>query len=171
VTIGTSYVRYFLPAYVLMLPFAAQALIALAEKARVPKRLLAECAVIIAACTLAATVFIGDESLRAVRHTLTENAAKKPLLLAAIPDGSVVLTARFDKVLFPDRLRIVPVFDQASFDAVASLAAYAPIYYYGLDADPGEHTFVQSEAAKRGLFMEPVAAPWPGETLFRLSHD
>lgn len=168
VTIGTSYARYFLPAYVLALPFAVKAFTFVSGAMRRRRAALFEAVIVVAALSVNIAVLGGDEGLRAVRATLAENAAKKPALLAAIPADAVVLTRRFDKVLFPDRLRVVPVFDAASFDAVAELSSYALIYYYGLDADPGERDLVTRESGARGLRLEQVATPWPGESLFRI---
>src|SRR5688572_13208063 len=131
VTIGTSYVRYFLPAYVAAVPFAAFALVRIGELLRKP-RLAPAVLVLCAVLGVRAAVFAGDESLRAVRATLEGNAAKKTELLALFEPSAVIMTERFDKLVVPERLRVIPATDAGAFEAAALAAEYVPVYWYGL---------------------------------------
>lgn len=168
VTIGTSYVRYFLPAYVAALPFAAFALVRLGDLARKPR--LAVLALVLCAILGTRTaVFAGDESLTAVRRTLESNAGKKSALLALIEDDAVVMTERFDKLLVPERLRIIPATDPGAFAAAARLADFVPVYWYGLQPDEAEADRISSLAEAAGLAWYEVAEPVPGEALFMLA--
>ncbi|HJV33256.1 MAG TPA: hypothetical protein VJ694_04485 [Patescibacteria group bacterium] len=168
VTIGTSYVRYFLPAYVAALPFAAFALVRLGELARKP-RLIALAVVLCAILGARAAVFAGDESLMAVRRTLEGNVVKKSALLALIEDDAVVMTERFDKLLVPERLRIIPATDPGAFEAAARLADFVPVYWYGLRPEGVEADRLASLAEASGLSWYEVAEPAPGEALYLLT--
>ncbi|MFA5854107.1 MAG: hypothetical protein WC866_03390 [Patescibacteria group bacterium] len=167
VTIGTSYVRYFLPAYVAMLPFAAFGLSQLFEKTKRWK-MIAATLVVIGTLTLHATVFSGDESLRAVRATLAQNRVKSEALLAdTFPDDVVVMTERFDKLIVPQRLRIIPGTDDASFAAAAVVSNYTPVYWYGLTPSVEERARLDALAKAHGLVLNEVYSPIPGEIALR----
>lgn len=168
VTIGTSYVRYFLPVYVLSLPFASAGLLWINERFHGRRPWLLRSLVLLAAIlSLRIAVIGGDESLIAVRRTLIGNAAKKEILLKWIPEDAAVMTDRFDKVLFPERLRILPLQDEASFDAASVLINYVPVMYYGLDLGDQELSALRELAGRRGLDLEEVGRPVAGETLYR----
>lgn len=168
VTIGTSYVRYFLPVYLAALPFAALALTRV-ERA-LGKPWIALTAVVFGAILAArVSVYAGDESLNAVRLTLEGNLSKKQELLAAIPPEAVVMTERFDKLLVPDRLRIIPATDAAAFHAAATVAAYRlPIYWYGLAPTRAELDRLSTSAAKEDLVLGVPSSPVAGEVLYPL---
>lgn len=168
VTIGTSYVRYFLPAYVAMLPFGALALVRIGERmknAKAPVAIAAVCGFL----TLRATVFAGDESLRAVRATLDQNAFKSAALLEFVfPPDAVVMTERFDKLIVPRVLRIIPASDDSAFAAAAAAAKYAPVYWYGLTPSEEELLRLDNLAAAHGLTMEEVENVIEGESAYLL---
>ena len=168
VTIGTSYVRYFLPVYVLSLPFAAAGLLWIGERLHGKRSWLLPSMMLLAAVlSLRTAVTDGDESLIAVRRTLAGNAAKKEILLKLIPEDAAVMTDRFDKVLFPERLRILPLRDEASFEAVSVLINYVPVMYYGLDLGEEELAGLRERAGRYQLDLEEAGRPIAGETLYR----
>ncbi len=166
VTIGTSYVRYFLPAYVAALPFAALAFSRLSEKAKpasIPVFAIA------AALSIRLAVFAGDESLLAVRATLAGNAVKKATLLAEIPPDAVVMTERFDKLIVPERLRIIAGSDESAFAAAADAAHFVPVYWYGLAPSEAEAARLRAETAAHGLGLREMPAPAISEAFYRLA--
>jgi hypothetical protein len=168
-TIGTSYVRYFLPIYVLTLPWAASGMLWLAAKARrSDASILAACLMVIASLGIRAAVFEEEEGLLAVRRVLRVNEVKKQLLLERLPGGAVLMTRRFDKVVFPDILRVIPLEDEASFQAVARLSGRFPIYHYGPAPSREEADELERKAAAAGLRFEQLDSPIRGETLHRL---
>lgn len=167
VTIGTSYVRYFLPAYVAMIPFAAFGLGRLTETMK-RRGMLAALLVIIGTLTLRTAVFSGDESLRAVRMTLWQNSFKSRALLSDVfPEDAVVMTERFDKLIVPSRMRIIPAVDAVSFSAAALAHAYAPVYWYGLTPSTEERARLDGLADDAGLLLQESFSPIPGETALR----
>lgn len=167
VTIGTSYVRYFLPAYVAALPFAAFALVRIGDLLRKP-RLAPAVLVLCAILGVRTAVFAGDESLRAVRATLEGNAAKKTELLALFEPSAVIMTERFDKLVVPERMRVIPATDAGAFEAAALAAEYVSVYWYGLRPEGDEAGRLYELAGERGLVFYEIANPAPGESVFRL---
>lgn len=170
VTIGTSYVRYFLPAYLAAIPFAASALVRAADALRRPP-VVALGLVLCAVLGVRGAVFAGDESLTAVRSTLAANAEKRALLLDWIEPEAVVMTARHDKLLVPDVLRIIPASDAAAFAAASRALESAPAYWYGLTPAGEEASRIEGLLAAHGLWWYPVLDPAPGETLYEIGVD
>ncbi|WKZ29591.1 MAG: hypothetical protein QY323_02570 [Patescibacteria group bacterium] len=164
VTIGTSYVRYFLPAYVAMLPFAAFALVRFADGATRKHAHIAVLA-LFAFMTARVTLFAGDESLQAVRDTLAENAWKRTQLLENVfPPDAVIMTERFDKLFVPDIMRIIPAADATGFDAATKLADVVPVYWYGLTPAFEERLRLEALANARGFTLSEMPSPVSGET-------
>lgn len=168
VTIGTSYVRYFLPIYAAALPFAGFALVRLGERLRLPVALPAVAVLLTMLLGVRSAVIVGDESLRAVRRTMEGNVLKKEALLSWIERDATVMTERFDKLLVPDVLRIIPSADAAGFAAAARTAEISPTYWYGLDPDADETARLAALAAAQGLALIDLGSPTAGERLYRL---
>jgi len=167
VTMGTSYVRYFLPIYILTLPWVAGGLLWFADKLPKPKRWFMPVMVgLMLILSFRVSVTHGDESLLAVRSTLRENLAKREALKKVIPPGAVIFTEKFDKVLFPDRMLIVPVHDDTAFSAVPVLAQYANVMWYGLDPSEEEYALLEEKASKHGFEIVRKKSPIEGETLY-----
>ncbi len=112
--------------------------------------------------------FAGDENLAAVRHVLRENAAKKPFLLHVLPPPAVVITERHDKLLFPERLRIIPVLDDGALEILPMLAGRYPVYWYGLTPGAEERGVLYSRLAAVGFEMIALDTPFDSESLYRL---
>lgn len=170
VTIGTSYVRYFLPFYVLTLPWVAGGLIWLVDRLGLRRRsALAALAVVFALLSLRVSVARGDESLLAVRGTLRGNLEKREILESLIPPDAVVMTDRFDKVLFPDHTLFIPVIDRKAFETVATLEGYGiPAYWYGISPSDDRIDEWSGFAGDAGLDLNRLGSPVEGEDLFEL---
>jgi hypothetical protein len=170
VTIGVSYVRYFLPAYVVGVPFAAFALAKISRSFGKPW-IAAGAFLLISVLSVRLAVFAGDESLNRVHLTLEGNAEKKRVLLQAIPPDAVVMTERFDKLLVPERIRLITATDPSSFSAAEAAASFAPVYWYGLDPSPDEFKRLTAAAHAAGLRFASPSSPVASETLYRLTPE
>lgn len=168
VTIGTSYVRYFLPIYVMTLPWVAGGLLWIAD--RIPKPRQWFMPVLVGAMLVLSfrvAVTQGDESLLAVRATLRENVTKRQVLREAIPFDAVVYTEKFDKVLFPDRRFIVPIHDETAFRTVPVLLQYTSVFWYGLDLSVEQLADMEAQGEQYGFQVLEIGRPFDGETLYQ----
>jgi hypothetical protein len=152
-TVGSSYLRYFLPALVLLIPLAAEGVWKIAElaPARVRPALVG---VILGAVGLlgAWTVcFRSAESLIPMRQTLVRYAEIKAAVLAATSSSDVIVTERSDKIFFPDRRVLVGLRAPATLDALPRLAPFAGLYYYGVTLSEDEYRQVGAELGERGF--------------------
>ena len=78
---------------------------------------------------------------------------------------------RFDKLVVPDRLRIIPTIDSAGFAAAALAANEVSVYWYGLTPSPEEATRLSALAAAQGLKLSSPRKMNASETLYLLQHE
>lgn len=174
VTIGTSYVRYFLPIYILTLPWVVQGLMWIGErithtmalKKIQTGRVMVVFAILFALLSFRVAITEGDESLLAVRATLQSNLEKKNIILKAIDKKAVVMTERFDKLLFPEHMNIIPIMDETAFQTVPVILNYAPVYWYGVTPSEELLSRWQRMAREAGLRFEVRESPIEGESVF-----
>ena len=78
------------------------------------------------------------------------------------------MTERFDKLVVPERMRVIPETDAGAFEAAARAAEYVSVYWYGLRPEGDEAGRLHELAGEYGLVFREVAEPAPGEAVFRL---
>ncbi len=103
VSIGISYVRYWLPVFVALIPFMVIGIDRLANMI-MPKAKKAG-AVFFVAVLLAHTVFVhaaGDDHLSALRKNIVHYQQLRELA-STLPESSIILSERMDKVFWPER--------------------------------------------------------------------
>lgn len=131
VTIGTSYVRYWLPIYVLAMPFTAYAIDSIAANVGRSRRIVAIgifVAVILSSIML--TVLDKDEGLATMRRATIEYRRLGQKAASMTPAGSVVITGSGDKIFFPERSVVVDVATPQQEYGLRTLLMNAPVYVY-----------------------------------------
>ena len=150
VSLNTSFFRYWLPLYILEIPFIAFGIHTICTLLRRPR--MRTGVVCLAVCTLAffsarLALLDTDESLIAVRTRLSsapyERKAAQSLML---PQAVIITFPQADKILFPAFPRLITaVVTPDDFLAVRRLAELLPVYYY---------TYAPPE------YMEQITAPF-----------
>ncbi len=136
VSIGTSYVRYWLPIYLGMLPFLAYGMIRLVGiTARVWARpVIIGLFVLLMAVSGFRLVFNStDESLMLLRSNIRDTQGKYLKLQENLPRDSIVVLGfkQADKIFFPQHSRIITELAvPRDYVAVRDLADYTNLYYY-----------------------------------------
>jgi hypothetical protein len=152
VTLGVSYVRYLLPLYVVWLPYAAMALLALrkvlsaarpnldAENSLVAyERIwLMIALILVAAASFAQVFFDRTEGLAYVAERLRGYQATMVLMERRVPFEAVIIGDRADKTFFPERRVIVsdgrPVLSIPEVERVLPrLVEAVPTYFYTVE--------------------------------------
>jgi len=146
-SLGTSYLRYWLPIYILTLPFLATLIYNLSrvpmlsgtrdpDKSRtyesITKILLSSVIIILLAMPSFNLVYRQtDESLFLLKN-LSEQRIKSELINKKTnPQDIIVIYKQADKIFFPERARIITdLVVPADYQAVARLAKLKNIYYY-----------------------------------------
>ena len=170
ISVGNSYVRYWLPLFVLSSVFAAQAVFWLAKYV-VHKRIRKAFVVfVVGACVLASAQLVvhDDDGFVATRHALQSFAAKRLLILDQTEEDAVIIVDRADKYLFPDRRVVVPLRDERTYAAMPNLVDQAPLYYFGITFPMADIDYLNEEKlGNAGLAIEAVMTI-DEETLYRI---
>ncbi|MAF13861.1 MAG: hypothetical protein CMI53_03140 [Parcubacteria group bacterium] len=137
-TLGLSYVRYWLPLYLLALPFVAIGLIFLTNfvKRRFRNIVLFLLLVFLFYSSANLVLQKKPDSILPVRNRIVsykENASK---VIELTEPEAVIVTVRKDKLFFPDR-RVIHSFEALSrndslIDLLPGLLEAVPVYYYAL---------------------------------------
>jgi hypothetical protein len=134
-SIGTSYIRYFLPIYLMMLPFIAVLIKTILTIFRFDWAKLVVGALIVLFLSIPSFLLVGwttDESLLDLRQTLIIQDIKAQRVRAIVPAEAVVVAGfkQSDKIVFPER-RVIPELAVAyDYESLARLAQIRPLYYY-----------------------------------------
>lgn len=166
VTIGSSYLRYWLPLFIVSVWPVAWAAAKLWDRARWRPWLVA-LAVLLAVLS-AATVFgAPGEGLLAMRAANERYVGVKAGLLELTDRKSIIVVDRADKFLFPDRSVVVPLRSDATFAILPKLVRATQTYYFGVTFPDKDFNWLNEVRLKPlGLRIAPVRA-FDGETLYR----
>ncbi|MBI5071347.1 glycosyltransferase family 39 protein [Candidatus Falkowbacteria bacterium] len=133
-SIGTSYVRYWLPIYILSLPLVAFTLIKLVDFIRPLKQKLfaAVLCLIFILFGVKLTFFDKNDGLAYVYKNVHDYAAIAKSVDLFIPSEAVIIVDRADKIFFPEHRVVSPLRDDSTYALIPELAKILPLYYYGL---------------------------------------
>ncbi len=159
VTIGSSYLRYWLPVFALSVLPAAWLLGRLAERRPSAPRLAG---VFILFCGLAvlsgAAVFgAPQEGLLTLRQNLEIYDQEARGIIARTEPDALIVVDRADKLVFPDRAVIYPLRSDRTFEALGQLAGHTPLYYFGITFPQADLDHLrQVKLPPLGLTIQPV---------------
>ncbi len=172
ITIGNSYIRYWLPAFVMTTPFAALTLIKLCERplTTFARRAAATMlAIVVLFLGVRVAFFSPGDGLVPERNILTAYAAVRSSVFAQTEPDAVIIVDRSDKLFFPDRLVRYPLRDEATYALMPRLALRVPLYYYGITFPETDMTYLNTRKLKDlGLFIT-LLQTYDQESLYRIS--
>ncbi|MDP3985655.1 MAG: hypothetical protein Q8P82_02720, partial [bacterium] len=158
VTIGNSYLRYWLPSFVLATAVAGMAARMVAQRLRRIHVWIAVGGLVLLVSASGWLVFSSsDDSINAMIRTLDRYAVVKTEVLRETPKQSVVVVDRADKIFFPDRKVMTPLRSSATYDVLRAMHLRAPLYYFGItltDEDLEYHNSVLLPPT--GLLLRPL---------------
>ena len=169
ITIGISYSRYWLPAFVLASGIIGSALArSMYALRRSPLRFGGIGLMILLAIFSTKTVFFSEgDGLVAVQRTLDGYAAIKKDVLSRTAANAVIVVDRSDKIFFPDRAVITPLRDESTYAALGPLSIRAPLYYYGITLTATDLTYQnKTQLSPLGLRLELISS-YGNESLYR----
>lgn len=194
-TIGNSYTRYWLPAYLGAIPFASllithsawalAAFVKLPRKAEGSSRFLNQlkmrrgflsrvlgiiAVAVIVFISLSFVMFGSDEGLIASANRQRQNRIQWERILRLTEGDSTIITTYHDKLLFPERKVIVGLFtDLNMVREYAKLAALLPVYYYNFSLSGKDLAYLNNTRLKSvGLQIKKVEQISPDFTLYKL---
>lgn len=171
ITIGNSYVRYWLPIFAIGAVFAAIAVSWV--KDRWGKRRWFTPTMIGAAILYVAVgsmvVWGGEDGLLATREHLLAFREKQLYVVEHTESDAIVIVDRADKFIFPDRRVVTPLRSDKTYDALDEMAALAPLYYFGIPFPDQDIAFLQETRLDPiGLTIEQIGISGD-ESLYRIS--
>jgi hypothetical protein len=166
VTLGNSYARYFLPAFVGASVMVATGLDWLWARAG---RGAAICLLTILTVLSFQLVIFGPDGWLHSLRVLDTGLLKRAGVLSHTPADAIIITDRSDKYLlgYRDHL-LVPLRDDSTYQALPDLAQLAPLYYFGLTLPPVDIAHLESRyLAPVGLYLSPITT-LDDETLYHI---
>lgn len=135
ITIANSYIRYWLPIFIMSTPFIASTIIWVSNKTKTAfakKSVIATFLIFIIGMSINIVFFTGQDSLKNVSTVLSESAEIKKDILSITEPKSIIIVDRADKLFFPDRRVIVPLRSERTFLLMPEIVKTVPLYYYGI---------------------------------------
>lgn len=171
ISIGISYIRYWLPAFIFMLPFMVIGLKALLSTIVQKNKMLFPLSV--GALLLAQTLFVyqGRDGLRTIEQTIVEYKEIRSQIVSTTPENAVIVGERIDKIIWPER-EVIHFQDQ-NFDYVEQLPEileHYPVYWMTLLPEDHVRIWEQKEFSQFGLELDHESTLSSDYQLYRISH-
>ena len=169
-SLGSSYVRYFLPLYILSLPLLAFFLNQLWQRHKIYAKIL----VTLIMCLL---VFIsarqvlwsGQESLIAVKNQLLKYRVQAQDLLKQVSENDLILLDKStDKIFFPERKHLIVPQNGVEWSEIKKILPYQPVYYFHHTAEVSRASLNQTKFNPQGLKVENGVLIDGGGVLYRI---
>lgn len=172
ITIGSSYLRYWLPLFVVStLPaawFAGRVLPRL-RSALVTSLVIALVILAIGSVSAVQIAFAEGEGLVRMKADLERYVLDRDAVLAATEEDAVIVVDRSDKVLYPHRSVVVPLRSEQTYAALPLLVAHTPTYYLGLTLPEKDLAWLNEvKLPPLGLSIAPVREV-SDQTLYRFT--
>ncbi len=169
-TIGSSYVRYFLPISLLLIPFTVQGIQWLSKKflTRFPLAGIGGLLVVFTVFSSWTVLYRSPESLVPAYHTLTRYAEIKKAVLELTAQKDVIVVERSDKIFFPDRKVVLNLRSPATLDVLPKLAKLGQVYYYGITIADAELPELNRLLGQNKLKLSHIRS-FENESLYRIS--
>ena len=169
VTIGTSYIRYWLPLYIFVLPLLARALIFWLKNLPRIKTVVLVYFFAVLSLTSYQTVFWGpEEGVLKVKENINGYQQIASQVFSLVPEKSVIIAGTMDKVFFPARSVIVALNNPQDYVKLKKLLyqGYA-VYYFYFSRTPAELAeFNQRYFQSYGLRVESSLIDFEEQSLY-----
>jgi 4-amino-4-deoxy-L-arabinose transferase-like glycosyltransferase len=133
-SIGISYVRYWLPIYILSLPFIIFALIKFVNwfHGWQKKIIVGSLCIIYFFLSFSLVFFDKNEGLVKVKANVEEYTRIAQEVGQTVESDAVIIVDQADKIFFPEYKVIQPLRDERTYKLIPDLAEIVPLYYYGV---------------------------------------
>ena len=171
-SIGTSYVRYWLPIYILSLPLVAFTVIKLVDFIRPLKQKLfaGVLCLIFILFGVKLTFFDKNDGLAYVYKNVQEYAAIEKEVNKMISAEAVIIIDRADKIFFPEHRVVSPLRDDGTYAIIPELAKTLPLYYYGLPLTEKELDYLYDGRINKEEIKIIEVKNFGAETLYQLEY-
>ncbi len=155
ITIANSYVRYWLPVYILTIPFIVEGLLTISSPLRKQTIFIVMVCLIVVGLNIDSVFFRGQDGIFSATQTLVTNKQIRSDILAQTAPDSVFIVDRSDKLFFPYRHVLYPFRSEKTYALMPALTKVAPLYYYGITFPTSDLTYLNTVKLKPlGLQIE-----------------
>jgi hypothetical protein len=172
VTIGTSYVRYWLPLYLFSLPLLAIAISFCFQKNKYLNRLLVIYIwLILFFISYQLAVLDPQEGILQVQKNIAGYQFVAAKVIEQTPANAVIVAERMDKVFFPARSVIYSLNRDFDYVRIKELIQGGwPVYWFGFTLTDEERNFVnQNSYAKFGLQIGEAVIGFANQSLYPIT--
>lgn len=167
--ISSSYVRYFMPLYIWILPLTSLALIKIFKQAK-NKKLYYLILGFIIVVGFKIAFYSEHDGLVKNRQTLNNYYNQYHLVSMEVSDDAIIVTDRTDKIFFPKYRVIAPQGDLPLWSRVAEIIVGNNIYYY-TDKSNEELVIDQKAANQVNLILTEPKEIWSNFRLFKVINE
>jgi 4-amino-4-deoxy-L-arabinose transferase-like glycosyltransferase len=135
ITIANSYIRYWLPLFIMSTPFIASFIVWVSSKAKsgfARKSVVAIFLTLIISLSANIVFFNGPDAFMNVSKVLVQSEQIKAEVLLKTEPDSIIIVDRSDKIFFPDRKVIHPLRSERTFLLMPTILENTTLYYYGI---------------------------------------
>ncbi len=146
-SVGTSYVRYWLPLYILSLPFAVFVLTKFVNWffGKHKKIMAVLLCLIFLLLSFKLTFLDKNDGLFLVRDNIKNYAIIAKEVNQIIEQDAVIIVDQADKIFFPKYRVIQPLRDDQIYKLIPKLAKIVPLYYYGITLPQKDIDYLYAE--------------------------
>ncbi len=169
-TIGNAYVRYWLPIYILSIPYIAEGIAWIAKQVRVGAQ--SAVVVIIVGFLTSASFFsvwyVSEDGLMSVRDSISHYHEVVESVQMITPKDAVIISQRSDKLFFPERRVALWEDEFKELTVMAGFAKNHPVYYFGVWDQESARRNSERYFAPHDLKLQLIAEYAGNEALYRV---
>ncbi|MDA1024542.1 MAG: hypothetical protein O3B96_01080 [bacterium] len=148
-TLGNSYVRYWLPIFILLTPLAAHGVERMANALSNEKQRLKVILVglMVFACYIASASLIiyGPDGVGQTYGALTSFEEKRDRILELTEEDALLVVDSSDKYLFPHRAVRTPLRDSTTYLLIPKMIQERPVYYFGISLPEEDLAYLETD--------------------------
>jgi hypothetical protein len=173
VTIGNSYLRYWLPSFVLATPIMAWLAMNIKKFLKIKTLQIIWLVFVVLYFAILGTwttFWSEDEGLAHVQKHLWRYESVAQKVFEVTEDDAIIITDRSDKIFFPERRIAYPLQNEAMYNILETMYFVAPPYYYGVafTQDALDH-LNDTVFNERNLFLERIES-FDNEALYMFKY-
>ncbi|PIX61990.1 hypothetical protein CO057_03295 [Candidatus Uhrbacteria bacterium CG_4_9_14_0_2_um_filter_41_50] len=172
ITLGNSYVRYWLPLFVLGSAFCAVGVQKISELAKNKWQMVIKVTIVIL-MTISSSMLVlyGEDGLVKTRQSLVDIQVKHDIIIEQTSEDSIIIVDMVDKYLWPDRRVVMPLRSELTYSSIPKMLELADVYYFGITFPESDINYLNDVKLKNlGAQIEEIVEIGD-ETLYRVKND
>lgn len=168
ISLGNSYMRYFLPSFILGIPIIASFLCHSEQSEESPTHSVRGWIIVGLLFLFSAySIFTGPDNLITTARQLSLNKKISAEVSAITPKNAIIISNRHDKLFFGERRVMFPIDDPGTFESIDVLQSTTPFFVYRLKFNNDEMGTYNQKLAPLGLHLS-LKKEFGNEALYEL---